>query len=233
MMADEYRPNRHDGWNAQWSRERTAAEDRAIRRDLLARIAAGETWLRSSLPPRRWDAKPHTQHAPSCSWHKAPVAVYCDCARVATGAIELHAGASLSSERSVLMINPKERTHYDGAFVLAFGAYGSTYLHVYAESLDDAIEQCAAWLADHMPGHIMKEWDEDHTALVREACEERGLVYPPAAGADLESEGYYAAQEDAEADLTRTESGFLTSHEWTVVLEDPSVEDLYNFVWGE
>lgn len=115
------------------------------------------------------------------------------------------------------------------AYLFAFGACGPTYVLAYAYSLEDALEEAASWLADNAPGHIIKAWDEEHTALVREACEDAGLAYPPPEGADLEADGYFAAQEDAEADLTYTEAGYLTSYEWFIVGEDMTPAEIKAF----
>lgn len=196
-------------WQVQMASEKSAREDRIIRRDLLARIEAGDTRARQYLPPRRWNSVKSDR------------------------GITLHASGILFLECQVVMINPTERNSHRHAYVLWFGTFGTTYLHVYASGLEDALEQCAEWLLEHAPGHIMIECGEEHTALVKEACEEVGLAYPPADGADLDADGYCAAQDSAESDLTRTESGFLTSYEWGISLEDPTVEELYAFVWGD
>ena len=129
----------------------------------------------------------------------------------------------------LIIVNPEDRAnhqskwirHYGAKrYVLSFGVVGTTHLMVWGHSLEDALETAAGWLADNAPGHIMPAWGEKHTALVRECCEERGLPYPPPDGADLEGDGYYDAQEDAESDLTYTESGYLTSYEWFVTLDE-------------
>lgn len=102
-------------------------------------------------------------------------------------------------------------------FVLWFGQCAPTFVMVWGRSLEDALETAAAYLAEHAPGHIMTEDSEELAELRREACEEAGLAWPPTCDhADMEEEGYYTAFEQAEADLTRTESGFLTSYEWGI-----------------
>ncbi len=124
------------------------------------------------------------------------------------------------------IINPSDREtgRYASTnrYVLWFGSHGATYLMCWARSLEDALETCADWLIDNAPGLVMKAWDEEHTTLVREACEDAGLPYPPPDDADLEADGYYAAQEQAEADLTSVDSGnyFLTSYEWGIVFDE-------------
>lgn len=132
--------------------------------------------------------------------------------------------------RSVYLANPTDRHYTSHRFVLWFGAYGTTNVMVWADSLDDAIEVAAEFLADHAPGHITPNWGEEHKALVAEVCSEKGIEFP--AGFDaLEDEARYAICEQAEADLTLTESGFLTSHEWGIQLEDPTRADLDQFLY--
>jgi hypothetical protein len=117
-------------------------------------------------------------------------------------------------------INPSDRPGQYGretCYDFHFGAYADTAVSVWARSCEDALELAAEYVAAHYPGHIMPEGDSTLEDLRREACEERGLVYPPTCDhSELEEQGYYAAFESAEADLTYTESGYLTSYEWTV-----------------
>jgi hypothetical protein len=134
--------------------------------------------------------------------------------------------------RRVDVVNPGDKSWCRQSFVLWFGACGPTYLLVYANGLDSALKTAADWLAENAPDHLMSAWGEDHTALVREACEEAGLPYPPPDDADLETDGYYYAQSDAEADLTYTEAGYLTSYEWGIALENPTPTELRAFVKG-
>ncbi len=88
-------------------------------------------------------------------------------------------------ERRVHMANPTERSWARQAYVFAFGAYGDTYVMAYG-GLEDALEAAAEWLAENAPGHLMAAWGPEHTELVREACIERGLAWPPPTGADLD-----------------------------------------------
>lgn len=161
--------------------------------------------------PRIWHAKPHDKDS---------------------GAIVV--GESWSYTRQTTMINPTMRNQHKHCYVLWFGAYGWTRLHCYAMSLEDAIEDCAAWLADFAPGHIMAHGSDEHMELIKEQCDERGLAWPvPEDAWQRDNNPYDAAVNDAESDLTYTESGFLTSHEWGIALEDPTVEEFYAFICGE
>ena len=132
--------------------------------------------------------------------------------------------------RSVTLVNPTDRDWSRHRFVLQFGAYGSTNLMVWANSLDDAIETAAEWLAEHAPGHVIPIWGEEHKDLIREVCSERGIEFPGGFEA-LDDETKYAICADAETDLTMTESGFLRSYEWTIAAEDPTRAELDAFLY--
>ena len=132
--------------------------------------------------------------------------------------------------RRVELVNPTDRSFTRHRFVLEFGAYGTTRLMVWADSLCDAVETAAEHLAKWAPGHIMPAWGEAHVALVKEACEEAGHSYPEGFEA-LEDEEKWEICASAEADLTLTESGFLTSHEWALGMEDPTRADLDRYLY--
>jgi hypothetical protein len=123
--------------------------------------------------------------------------------------------------------NPSDKSFHDHSFLIALGAYGWTRILVYADHLEDAIDEVAEWCVKHAPGHIMQEGDEYLTELRKEACEDAGLVWPPPSPGDSDlMQPYYSAFEGAEADLMYTESGYLTSHEVHLVAENPSKKDL-------
>ena len=133
-------------------------------------------------------------------------------------------GANFSSygQREVTYVNPSDRDSYRHRYVFQFGAYGCTHLLAYANGLDDALEECAAWLAEHAPGHIMAYDSNEMRDLYNEALAE--LVEE---GADpYDEDTIEQAREDATADLTYTESGYLTSYEWSIELDDPTRAEL-------
>lgn len=86
----------------------------------------------------------------------------------------------------------------------------------------------------------MPEWGDEHKALVSEVCKERGVTFPEGFEVLLDDarEGISDTAWDitarAEADLTRTESGFLTSYEWGVLAENPERAELKELIenWG-
>jgi len=119
-----------------------------------------------------------------------------------------------------------EGIHPDRKWLFSFGAYGWTnVLVVGACSLDDALESAAGWLADHAPGHVMPMDSEAYADLLREACEEHGVTFEAYQHGDLDCDLIDEITQSAEADLTYTESGYLTSYEWGVC-EHPDRETI-------
>lgn len=132
----------------------------------------------------------------------------------------------------IVMLNPDQKRWYNHLYVLWFGGCGATYLHVYADSLDDALAECAEWLAEHAPGHIMKHGSEEHIDLIKDACKDAGVTYDPDMFSGSVATEMYKILEKAEADLTYTEAGFITSYEWGISFEDPDAATLYAFTQG-
>ncbi len=142
---------------------------------------------------------------------------------------------SSSFERCVELVNQDDRSWTRHRYVLWFGACAPTRLMVWANSLDDALEEAAEHLAEHAPGLVMKEWGDEHKTLVAEACAERGITFPVGfekmEDDDTSLVSKWEITDQAEADLTRTESGFLTSYEWGIDLEDPTRAELEEFLF--
>lgn len=151
-----------------------------------------------------------------------------------SGAIHLGGLNSSTGGRRVTMINPTCKRWHEHSYVLQFGAYGWTQLHVYADSLEDALEECAEWLADHAPGLIVKSDSAEYNELMAEACAERNLPWPipENAGPGFAYEPYHDAEDAAMTDHTRTEYGWIPSWEWGIALEDPTTEQLYAHITG-
>lgn len=94
-------------------------------------------------------------------------------------------------------------------YILAFGPYGWTRLMVWANSLDDALDEAVDWLAENAPGLLAND-------QVREAFEEA-----KAEGLDDD-----AAHERATEDVTcaGNHGDYIPSHEWFILAEDPDRE---------
>jgi hypothetical protein len=88
---------------------------------------------------------------------------------------------------------------------------------IWADGLESAIEIAGEWLAEHAPGLIIRNDAPLLAELMGEACAELGVDPSQPGGPE-----YDAAWEQATADLTYTESGYLTSYEWGIDLEDPT-----------
>lgn len=99
-----------------------------------------------------------------------------------------------------------------GVFMFQFGAYGTTHVLAYG-SLDDALEEAAGVLRERAPGHFVD-------------------VELPDGYAAMDEDEQDAARNEAEADLTYTESGYLASWEWYLV-EMHSAAELLAYVYRE
>jgi hypothetical protein len=111
-----------------------------------------------------------------------------------------------------------------GLYVLWFDQHAPTRVGVFAASLESALEESAGFLKDHWPGMLV---DDDHLKeLYKEALAE--LV---AEGADPEDDDTVGkAQENATADMTYTESGYIGSDDWGIWCDDvegnPCIQEL-------
>lgn len=135
-------------------------------------------------------------------------------------------------------------------YVLWFGAYGRTNVLVYADSLEDAIEEAAQCI--HDKGWLGLFTEPDYAAALEDMCGDfQRTRYPrealseedmaPFAGMSSEEAwGIISRSEDlryriaefAEADMTYTESGMIASWEWGLVAEDPTKEELLDIAHG-
>lgn len=115
----------------------------------------------------------------------------------------------------VTLVNPSDRDWTRRRFVLAFGDYGWTQCVVWANSLDDALDEAVDWIAEHAPGLLADD-------SVREEFER--LV---AEGATEEE-----AWEEATVDTTCAgNSGhYLLSYEWAIVAEDPTRDEMLSIL---
>lgn len=56
--------------------------------------------------------------------------------------------------------NPHDRTFTRQSFVLCFGAYGNLHVLVYADHLEDALDEAVDWLEENAPGMLLDRDDE-------------------------------------------------------------------------
>jgi hypothetical protein len=115
----------------------------------------------------------------------------------------------------VIPVNGSDRDWTHHRYILWFGAYGWTRLMVWANSLDDALDECVDWIVEHAPGLLADETVQDEYK-----CE---LAEAVAEGLDEESAAE-RAQERAEVDTTCAGNcgHYLNSWEWGILAEDPT-----------
>lgn len=107
----------------------------------------------------------------------------------------------------MIFVNPTDRRWTRHRYVLALGAYGWTRVCVWANSLEDALDEAVDWATEHAPGFIYTdEVKEEYRRLV-----EGGMSEEEAADA-------------AEADMicAGNAGDYVRSDEWHIVAEDPT-----------
>jgi hypothetical protein len=112
---------------------------------------------------------------------------------------------------SIVIVNPLERHNTTNRFVLHFGAYGWTRLLAYADNLEDALDECVDWIAEHAPGLLADDTvAEEYERLIAEGMDED------------------EAREEAEVDTTIAGNAghYLNSWEWGILAENPTRAEL-------
>jgi hypothetical protein len=119
---------------------------------------------------------------------------------------------------NLTFVNPTDRNWARHRYVLDFDAYGSTHLCVWANCLEDALDECVDWIADNAPGLLADE-------QVAEAY--KGAI---AAGKSEDE-----AQEEAEVDTTcaGNAGNYLHSWEWALHSEDPDRATILALIGGQ
>lgn len=118
---------------------------------------------------------------------------------------------AFDSRYEVVPVNPNDKNWTRHRFILWFGAYGSTRLMVWANHLEDALDEAIDWLVENAPGHIVDDQvNEAYNAALAEGKSEEEAI------------------EEAEADTTTggNAGNHILSYEWGIVAEDPSRADV-------
>jgi len=112
-------------------------------------------------------------------------------------------------------INSNDRDWTNHRFVLYFGAYGDTKLLVWANNLEDALDECIDWIVDNKPVLL---------------CDEQVKEEYDRAIAEGKSED--EACEIAECDTTSGGNcgNRILSWEWGILAEDPDRATLKEIV---
>ena len=111
----------------------------------------------------------------------------------------------------IVAVNGSDRDWTDHRYILCFGAYGWTRLMVWANSLEDALDESVDWIVENAPGLLCnEEVYAEYNRLVAE-------------GKSVEE-----AMEEATVDTTCAGNcgDYLLSYEWGIVAEDPTREEI-------
>lgn len=136
------------------------------------------------------------------------------------------------------IVNPEEVLFYadnrhlreSGLYLFQFGAVRTTWLAVWSDSLESALEAAAEYLAEEAPGHVMAHDSDELKELVKEALPKGKSMDQWYKALERQEQWAYDVEQEATADLTYTESGYLTSYEWwaqEVAKSDPSYLEIF------
>lgn len=122
--------------------------------------------------------------------------------------------------RNIIVVNPNDRSFTRNRYLLWFGQFSPTFLLVYANSLEAALDEAVdEYLSEHEPASVVDH--EEQKELLEEAAAEHG-------------EDYEFVTEEAFADLTPAggHGEYIVSYEWGIVAENPTKEQLIEFHRG-
>ena len=141
---------------------------------------------------------------------------------VTQGPEEIGADIGPAGQRQVIIVNANDKSWTKHSFVLWFG---TTNLLIYANSLEDALDEGVDWLVDNEPGQLV---DDQVNEQFQELLAERA-----AAGTPVEegTEEYWNVLQEAEEDTTPggNASNRVARNAWGIQMEDPSERDLLLF----
>lgn len=112
---------------------------------------------------------------------------------------------------NINIVNPDDETWTRSRFIMQFGPYGDTLLMVWADHLQDALDESIDWLVEHEPGLL---------------CD--GEVANAYCDAIAEGHTRDDAYEISLQDVTIGGNcgNCIASHEWGVRAENPSRADI-------
>jgi hypothetical protein len=113
------------------------------------------------------------------------------------------------------VVNPHDKHFTNNRYCLAFDAYGSKALLVWANSIKDALNECIDWIADNAPGLLADEQvEEEYHRLIGQG------------------ETPEQAHDHATVDTTcaGNEGHYILSWEWMILTENPDRKTLKEIV---
>lgn len=122
----------------------------------------------------------------------------------------------------LLYVNPGNRTYDRHMFILWFGHFTTERYVIYANSLEDALDEGIDYIAEESPGLLAN-------TAVQEEYERLRVEWEKTHGRDYDPEGNdYVLETEAEEDTTSggNAGDRIASDEWGIVAEDPSDDEL-------
>lgn len=108
---------------------------------------------------------------------------------------------------TLILVNATDSHWTRNRYIFCFGAYGSTYLMVWANGIECALDVAVDWIAEHKPGILCND--------------EVKAEFDRYIGLGMSEED---AQEEATEDTTcaGNASDYIRSSEWGIVHENPT-----------
>ncbi len=114
----------------------------------------------------------------------------------------------------LIIVNPGDGSWTRNRYVLWFGAYGTTLMLVWANHLDDALDECIDYIADPKNGLLEHLADDAVHEAYNEAIRNGTSV----------DEAYEWAEQDTTCGGNC--GHYLMSREWGLVVENPTRKEL-------
>ena len=115
------------------------------------------------------------------------------------------------NQDGINIVNPSQKEWTSERFILNFGAYGWVRLMVWADNLQDALDECIDWIREYEPSMLC---DDEVNEAYQEAIND----------GKTEEEAIEIAEQD-----TITGGNFgnrILSYEWGIIAENPSREQI-------
>ncbi len=122
----------------------------------------------------------------------------------------------------IIAVNGSDRDWTHHRYILCFGAYGWTRLMVWANSLDDALDEAVDWLADNAPGLLC---DDEVNEEFKRLKEEDGQQLLP-----FKTDEQLWEEVTIDTTCAGNCGHYLNSAEWGIVVEDPTREQVLELV---